>query len=291
MNISKFKFDGKEKLSLKGMDTSGKKIANDRRDAFEESKENLYKMQSLQNRLYSEGKESLLIIFQAMDAAGKDGAIKHVMSGVNPQGIMVHNFKQPTSEELAHDYLWRAARVLPRRGMIEIFNRSYYEDVLIGKVHKTYENQNLPERCLKGDVIERRYEEIVNFEKYLYNNGIRVVKFFLNLSRDEQRKRFLSRIDDRTKNWKLSESDIKERGHWDEYMDAYEKAINATAKSYAPWYVVPADRKWFARYFISTAILEELENINPQFPVFPPEKKEMLIRCKGHLMVEDEFKD
>lgn len=291
MNLDEFKFTGKKTLNLKKLDTSAESLMNDRKAAFQESKENLYKMQSLQNRLYSEGKESLLIIFQAMDAAGKDSAIKHVMSGVNPQGIMVHNFKQPTSEEIAHDYLWRAMKVMPKRGMIGIFNRSYYEDVLIGKVHKTYENQNLPDRCKTENIIEQRYKDISNYEKYLWHNGIRVIKFFLNLSRNEQKRRFFRRIDDPSKNWKLSESDIKERKHWDEYMDAYECAINATAKPYAPWYVVPADRKWFARYFISTAILQAMEEINPQYPVFPQEKKEMLIRCKGYLIIEDEIKN
>lgn len=283
LNLSEFCFNGSKKFDVSTFDTMGEKIISDKESVVKKNKDNLLNIQDLQNRLYSEGKEALLIIFQAMDAGGKDGAIKHVMSGVNPQGIDVHNFKKPTSNELAHDYLWRAVIDLPKRGKIGIFNRSYYEDVLIAKVHKLYEKQSLPERCKKQNVIKQRYEQISNFEKHLWQNGTRVVKIFLDISKEEQRKRFLKRIDDKNKNWKLSEDDIKERQYWDKYMKAYEDAINKTSTAYAPWYVVPADRKWFARYTVSEIILDTLKDMDPQFPVFPKDKLDMLSRCKETL--------
>lgn len=279
-NLDSFFFDGSRKFNENFFDTVGEKIISNKESVVEKNKENLLNIQDLQNRLYSEGKEALLIIFQAMDAGGKDGAIKHVMSGVNPQGIDVHNFKKPTSNELAHDYLWRAIIDLPKRGKIGIFNRSYYEDVLIAKVHKLYEKQSLPDRCKKQNIIKQRYEQISNFEKYLWQNGTRIVKIFLNISKEEQRKRFLKRIDDKNKNWKLSEADIQERQYWDKYMKAYEDAINKTSTEYAPWYVVPADRKWFARYVVSEIILYTLKDMNPKFPVFPKDKLDMLSKCK-----------
>jgi PPK2 family polyphosphate:nucleotide phosphotransferase len=243
-------------------------------------------MMNFQDRFYAGGNESLLIIFQAMDAGGKDGAIKHVMSGMNPQGIDVTNFKQPSAEELAHDYLWRAVKALPRKGKIGIFNRSYYEDVLVSNVHELYKSQNLPPRCKTKDVIKQRYEQIVNFEKYLWENGVRVVKFFLCISKEEQKKRFLSRIDDSAKNWKFSESDLKERGYWDEYMKAYQDAINFTAKEHAAWYVIPSDKKWLARFLISETILKIFEEIDPQYPEFPNEKKDKLFVYKECLLAE-----
>lgn len=279
-----FCFDGIKKFSHKNFDTVGKKFIKEREIVIEKGKNNLLEMQQLQNRLYAEGKEALLIIFQAMDAGGKDGAIKHVMSGVNPQGIDVHNFKQPTTNELKHGYLWRAVIDLPKRGKIGIFNRSYYEDVLVGKVHKLYQKQNLPDRCKKNDIIKQRYEQIVDFEKCLWQNGTKVVKIFLNISSDEQKRRFLKRIDDKNKNWKLSAADIEERKYWNDYMDAYENAVNKTSTKYAPWYVVPADRKWFARYVVSEILLSTLKEIDPHFPVFPNEKIDLLEKCRKELM-------
>lgn len=282
-NLENYCFDGKKKFCYKDFDTKAKDFTETKEQVLEKSKQNLVEIQELQNRFYSEGKEALLIIFQAMDAGGKDGAIKHVMSGVNPQGIDVHNFKQPTHNELMHGYLWRAVIDLPKRGKIGIFNRSYYEDVLIGKVHKLYKNQKLPSRCQKNDIIKQRYEEIFNFEKYLWQNGTRIVKIFLNISSEEQKKRFLKRIDDKNKNWKLSESDIEERRYWNEYMKAYEDAINKTSIDYAPWYVVPADRKWLARYMVSEILLKTLKDIDPKYPVFPQSQMEVLERCRKEL--------
>ena len=214
----------------------------------------------------------MLLIFQAMDAAGKDGAIKHVMSGVNPQGCHVTSFKQPSSEELDHDYLWRTTRALPARGTIGIFNRSYYEEVLVVRVHpELLERQQLPEalhRQATSSSTATRTSR--NFERYLARNGIVVRKFFLNVSKDEQKRRFLARIDEPEKNWKFSVADVKEREHWNEYMDAYERMIRATATPHAPWYVVPADNKWFTRLVVAAVIVETLESLDVDFPMLDP---------------------
>ncbi len=247
---------------------------------------NLEKMESFQDKLYSEGKEGLVLIFQAMDAAGKDSTIKNVMSGLNPQGIDVYSFKQPSLEESAHSFMWRAAKKFPVRGKMAIFNRSYYEDVLVVKVHKLYENAKMPERCKHGDVIGRRYEDIRNFEKYQYNNGYRIIKFFLNVSKEEQKKRFLERIDLKIKNWKFSASDVKERAYWDEYMKAYEMAINATAAKNSPWYIIPADKKWYARYLVSEAIVDVFKKIAPQYPTLPQSAQDNLHKDKELLLNE-----
>ena len=236
--------------------------------------------------MYSEGKEGLVLIFQAMDAAGKDSTIKNVMSGLNPQGIDVYSFKQPSLEESAHSFMWRAAKKFPVRGKMAIFNRSYYEDVLVVKVHKLYENAKMPERCKHGDVIARRYEDIRNFEKYQYNNGYRIIKFFLNVSKEEQKKRFLERIDLKIKNWKFSASDVKERAYWDEYMKAYEMAINATAAKNSPWYIIPADKKWYARYLVSEAIVDVFKKIAPQYPTLPQSAQDNLHKDKELLLNE-----
>ena len=286
MDIKNYCFKGKEEFSLQNYDTKDTAEFTSKKETIELLAANQARMAQLQDRLYAENKEALLIIFQAMDAAGKDGAIKHVISGMNPQGVIVHNFKQPTSEELDHDYLWRAWRVLPGRGDIGIFNRSYYEDVLVVKVHSLYKNLPLPDRCKTGELFQQRYMQINHFEKYLYQNGIRVVKIFLHLSKDEQKKRFLERIDDEEKNWKFSQSDIEERMYWDAYQEAYEDAIKATATKKAPWYIVPADKKWFARLLISQIIVDTLEELNPQYPELPDNKKALLSQCREQLLAE-----
>lgn len=286
MNIKDYCFDGKRTYSAKNCHPADTAEFASKNAAAQKLAANIDRMTELQDRLYAENKEALLIIFQAMDAAGKDSAVKHVMSGMNPQGIIVHNFKQPTSEELDHDYLWRAMRVLPGKGDIGIFNRSYYEDVLVVKVHHSLETMRLPDRCLTSDIFERRYEQIKYFEQYLHENGIRVVKFFLNISKDEQKKRFLERIDDPNKNWKFSESDIQERMYWEDYQQAYTDAINATATSYAPWYVIPSDKKWFARLLISEVLVKILEEIDPQYPELPREKADLLAVCRQTLLNE-----
>ena len=221
----------------------------------------------LQDRLYAQDRWSLLLIFQAMDAAGKDGAIEHVMSGVNPQGCMVTSFKQPSAQELDHDFLWRTTKALPERGRIGIFNRSYYEEVLVVRVHpKILDGQKLPKGLVTGRIWQERYESIRDFERHMVRNGTAVLKFFLHVSKEEQLQRFLDRIEEPGKRWKFSMGDVAERQLWDNYLEAYEEAIRATAAPHAPWYVVPADKKWFTRLVVARAIVETLEKLNPQFP-------------------------
>lgn len=287
MKLDEYKFDGTKKFKIHGFDTKAKHLTTDKAMVLEDSELNLRKLGAMQDRFYAQGTEAILVILQAMDAGGKDGAIKHVMSGVNPQGVQVTNFKVPSSEELAHDYLWRCAKKLPERGKIGIFNRSYYEDVLVGKVHALYKSQSLPDRCKTEKVFDERYEQIANFEKYLWQNGIRVLKFFFNISKEEQKKRFMKRIDEKNKNWKLSESDIKERKYWNDYMKAYETAINKTSTPYAPWYVIPADKKWFARFFLSEILVSALNDIDPKYPVVEKEKEKLIASCRDYLNNED----
>jgi PPK2 family polyphosphate:nucleotide phosphotransferase len=230
--------------------------------------EHIREMSALQELLYGGNRYSVLLIFQAMDAAGKDGAIKHVMSGVNPQGCQVFSFKHPSAEELAHDFLWRTTRCLPERGRIGIFNRSYYEEVLIVRVHREILSaEAIPAEFLKDKKIwEKRFNSITNLEKHLHRNGTRIVKFYLHLSKEEQRKRFLQRLDDPEKNWKFSQPDIVERGFWKDYMKAYEACLGATSTAHAPWYVVPADDKLNARLIISRIVLETLKALKMTYP-------------------------
>jgi len=276
VDIKKYKVTGKKGFDFEGFDTKGKSGFDSAEEVQNVINQNIKKISDLQAKLYAEGKVALLIIFQAMDAAGKDGAIKHVMSGINPQGVNVYSFKQPSAEELAHDYLWRAVKVLPERGKIAIFNRSYYEDVLIVKVHKLYEKMNLPDRCKGKSVIEDRYRQIRNFEDYLWENGIVTVKFFLHMSEETQRKRFLQRIDEKDKNWKFSEGDINERRFWNDYQDAYKTAIEATATKTNPWYIVPADKKLYTRAVVSEVLLDVLKTIDPQYPKISQEQEKAL---------------
>ena len=287
MDLKEYKYDGIKKFDIKSFDTKAEHMTTDKEMVIETGRLNILKLEVLQDRLYAEGKESLLVILQAMDAGGKDGAIKHVMSGVNPQGVKVVNFKQPSSEDLSHDYLWHYVKKLPGRGKIGIFNRSYYEDVLVNKVHDLYKIQPMPNRCITDNIFEKRYEQIKNFEKYLWENGTRIVKFFFNISKEEQKKRFMKRIELKNKNWKLSDSDVKERKFWDDYMEAFETAINKTSTAFAPWYVIPADKKWFARYFVSEVIVNALDDINPKYPKVSKEKKKMIRQCKEYLQNED----
>lgn len=289
MKLDDYRYDGSKKFKVADFDTKAKHLTIDKEMILETGQLNLKKLEMMQDRFYAERKEAILIILQAMDAGGKDGAIKHVMGGVNPQGVEVVNFKTPSEEELAHDYLWRCINRLPERGKIGIFNRSYYEDVLIAKVHELYKKQNLPERCKTSEIFNERYEQIVNFEKYLWQNGIRIVKFFFNISKGEQKKRFMKRIEEKTKNWKLSEADLAERQYWDDYMKAYESAINNTGTPYAPWYVVPADKKWFARFFVSEIIAEVLDDIDPQYPIVKKDQEKMLEKCREYLNNEEKL--
>jgi PPK2 family polyphosphate:nucleotide phosphotransferase len=240
-----------------------------------------------QDMLYAQDRWSLLLMFQAMDAAGKDGTIKHVMSGVNPQGCQVFSFKQPSSEELDHDYLWRYMRSLPERGRIGIFNRSYYEEVLVVRVHQELlAAQKLPPKLVTKKIWKERLEDIAGFERYLSRNGVVVLKFFLHVSRQAQKERFMERLDQPEKNWKFSPADVKERGHWDAYMKAYEEAIRATAAEHAPWYVVPADNKWFTRLVVATAIVETLEKLDLAYPKIDEAKRQELAAARQALLSE-----
>ena len=238
----------------------------------------------LQDRLYAQDRWSLLIVLQAMDAAGKDGTIKHIMSGVNPQGCQVHSFKQPSQEDLDHDYLWRCVKNLPNRGNIGIFNRSYYEETLVVRVHQEYlAAEKLPPELVTRKIWKERFEDIRNFESYLKRNGVLVRKFFLHVSKEEQERRFLERIDNSEKNWKFSASDVKERAFWDDYMKAYEDMIRNTATKEAPWYVVPADNKWFTRLVVAAAIIDALDSLDLEYPKVDEKKLEELAAAKVKL--------
>lgn len=239
------------------------------------------KMAEFQDKLYAQNTYGLLINLQAMDAAGKDGTIKHVMSGLNPQGCQVFSFKVPSSEDLDHDYLWRYFKALPERGRIGIFNRSYYEELLVVRVHQALlERQQLPPEAKTKKIWKQRFEEINNFEKYLVDNGIIVLKFFLNVSKDEQKKRFLERIDRPEKNWKFSENDVKERGFWNDYMNAYEDVFNNTSTEWAPWYIIPANRKWFTRLAVGAVVYMTLESLGLAYPTVTEEHRQSLLKAK-----------
>jgi PPK2 family polyphosphate:nucleotide phosphotransferase len=231
----------------------------------------------LQDKLYAQDKWAVLLIFQAMDAAGKDGVIRHVMSGVNPQGCQVYSFKSPSTEELDHDFLWRTNKCLPERGRIGIFNRSYYEETLVVRVHPEFlGHQNMPPKLITKNIWTQRFEDINTMEQHLARNGTVIRKFYLNLSKAEQKRRFLRRLEDPDRNWKFSTSDAKERGYWDEYMKAYEETIRRTATPHAPWYVVPADNKWFTRMVVAAAIIDALKELNLHYPKVDEEKKKEL---------------
>jgi PPK2 family polyphosphate:nucleotide phosphotransferase len=241
----------------------------------------------LQDRLYAQDHWALLLIFQAMDAAGKDGAIKHVMSGVNPQGCQVYSFKSPSTEELDHDYLWRCMKVLPNRGHIGIFNRSYYEETLVVRVHPEFlDKQRIPSELVTQRIWDQRFEDIRNFEQYLTRNGVVIRKFFLHVSKKEQKRRFLERIDNPQKNWKFSPSDAAEREHWDEYMEAYEDMIRNTATKDAPWYVVPADNKWFTRVVVAAAVIEALSSLKLEYPEVGSAQLKQLAAAKRALLAK-----
>ena len=241
-----------------------------------------------QDKLYAQDRWSVLLVFQAMDAAGKDGTIKHVMSGINPQGCQVYSFKQPSAEELDHDFLWRYMKCLRERGRIGIFNRSYYEEVLVVRVHEEIlRNQKLAPRLIRKRIWDERLKDIAALERYLARNGVVILKFFLHVSRAEQKRRFLERLELPEKNWKFSSADVRERQHWNDYMDAYEQAIRATAAKHAPWFVVPADNKWFTRVVVAAAIVEALENLDLAYPKVDAAKRKELAEARAELMREN----
>ncbi|MFO1082019.1 MAG: polyphosphate kinase 2 family protein [Reyranellaceae bacterium] len=261
--------------------------AEDKPAAKELLVEGVETLAALQERLYAQNQWALLALFQATDAAGKDGTIKHVMSGVNPQGCEVYSFKAPTAQDLDHDYLWRCLQRTPQRGRIGIFNRSYYEEVLVVKVHpELLERQKIPSRLIGKKIWDERYEDIRHVERYLTRNGIVVCKFFLHLSRKEQRKRFLERLDNPDKNWKFSRADLAERGFWKQYQQAYEEMIQATATEHAPWYVVPADNKWFSRLVVAAALIETLGSLDLAFPTVSDAQKAELAAAREALKSE-----
>ncbi len=244
-------------------------------------------LNNLQEKLYAQDRWAMLLIFQAMDAAGKDAVIKHVMSGVNPQGCEVHSFKAPSTEELDHDYLWRAHNRVPERGKIGIFNRSYYEEVLVVRVHLSIlHDQRLPDLLVTKHIWEQRYEDINAFEQYLARNGVVIRKFFLHVSKKEQKKRFLERLEDAKKNWKFSMADVKERGYWKDYQEAYEEMIQNTATKHAPWYVIPADNKWYTQLIVASAVIAALEELDLSFPEVDKEKKKELDTVRDSLLRE-----
>ena len=264
-----------------------------KQEAAKALEENIGKLSKLQSMLYAQDRYSILVLFQAMDAAGKDGTIKHVMSGINPQGCQVYSFKQPSAEELDHDYLWRINKCLPERGRIGIFNRSHYEDVLIAKVHPEILLTNkLPDVTKLKDVDDKfwkkRYRQINDFERYLTENGTVVLKFFLNVSKKEQEKRFLARLDDEAKNWKFSSSDLKERKYWDNYMNAYADALTHTSTDIAPWYVIPANNKWFMRYAVGQIICDRISELNLHYPILTTEAKQEIEGFRKILLADIE---
>jgi len=259
--------------------------AEDRPKAKEALTMGVEALAELQDKLYANDKWAVLLIFQAMDAAGKDGAIKHVMSGVNPQGCQVFSFKSPSAEDLDHDYLWRCMKCLPNRGHIGIFNRSYYEETLVVRAHPEFlAKQKLPRELVTGSIWKQRFEDIRNFEAYLAHNGVVIRKFFLHVSKKEQKRRFLERLDKPDKHWKFSSADLQERGFWDQYMEAYEDMIRHTSTPEAPWYVVPADNKWFTRVVVAAAVIETLASLHVDYPEVSKEKLRELAAAKAALM-------
>jgi PPK2 family polyphosphate:nucleotide phosphotransferase len=285
IHIDDFRVREGSEVDLKKWPTRTALVYRDDDDYQSILKDHVKKLSSMQERLYASGSYAVLLIFQAMDAAGKDGVIAHVMSGVNPQGCDVFSFKHPSPAEIKHDFLWRTTRDLPERGKIGIFNRSYYEEVLIVRVHpEILEAEGVPQTQKGGKSLwEERYRSIVSLERHLERNGTRIVKFFLHLSKDEQRKRFLARIDDPEKNWKFSSTDIAERGYWKQYMKAYEKCLSATSTKYAPWYVVPADDKQNARLIVSRIVLDTIGKLKLEFPRSPATRKKELDKLRKQL--------
>ena len=281
-----YRYDGSKKFNIAKSSTNDKTLCKDREEAEKRLAENNILIDELQNKLYADKKEGVIFLFQAMDAAGKDGTIRAVLQCLSPHGVHEAAFKSPSSTELAHDFLWRIEQMVPAKGEIAIFNRSHYEDVLIGKVRELYRTQANASRIDLDKVIEHRYEDIRNWETYLWHNNVRVVKIFLNVSKDEQARRFLSRIEEPAKNWKFSESDWNERKYWDAYQEAFEDCINETATEHAPWYVVPADHKWYMRYVVSEIILDTLKEMDPQYPEVTKERLEVFAKLKEEILAE-----
>jgi PPK2 family polyphosphate:nucleotide phosphotransferase len=282
--VKPYRIEDGAKFRLKDFDPEDTGRIDSKEEAERLLAAGITSLAELQDKLYAQNCWAVLLIFQAMDAAGKDGAIKHVMSGVNPQGVQVYSFKTPSTEELDHDYLWRTSQRLPGRGRIGIFNRSYYEEVLVVRVHpEVLKKERIPPSLVTKDIWEERFRDIHCFERYLGRNGIIVRKFFLNISQKEQKRRFLARLDHPEKNWKFSSADVRERQYWKDYMKAYEDMIVNTATAKAPWYVVPADNKWFTRVVVAAAIVETLEDLKVSYPTVDPEKRKELQAARAML--------
>jgi PPK2 family polyphosphate:nucleotide phosphotransferase len=283
--LDPFRITNGRKFRLRDVRPGDTRGLKSKKEAREQLEAGIERLAELQQKLYAQDQWGVLLIFQAMDAAGKDGAIGHVMSGVNPQGCQVFSFKAPSAEELDHDFLWRTTRCLPERGRIGIFNRSYYEEMLVVRVHpEILVKQRLPKRVVTRQIWKQRFEDVAAFERYLARNGYAIVKFFLHVSKKEQKARFLERLDKPEKNWKFSLADAKEREHWDEYMAAYEDMIRHTAAPHAPWYVVPADNKWFTRLVVAAAIEEALDGLKLKYPVLDAARKAELGKARRALL-------
>lgn len=284
MNADRLRVEPGARRPLDAVPTDFTNGFDDRAGGQQHLQRRLARLEALQEKLYAQRQHALLVIIQGMDTAGKDSAIKHVFTGFNPQGLSVHNFKQPSSEERAHDFLWPASRVLPARGQIAVFNRSYYEEVLVVRVHPEFlEMQGLPKERIRSKIWGERFEDINAFERHLWRSGTTVVKFFLNISRSEQEKRLLSRIDDPSKNWKFSPGDLPERARWKVYMAAYEEALSATSTAHAPWYVIPADHKWCAHAAIAEVLYDTLRHLDLRFPPLTPAQRRELAEARRQL--------
>jgi PPK2 family polyphosphate:nucleotide phosphotransferase len=285
--IEPYLVTGKKKFRLKDYNPADTQGLSLKLEAHQYLAASAKRMSEMQEKLYAQDSWAVLFILQAMDAAGKDSVIRHVMSGVNPQGCRVSSFKEPSSEELNHDYLWRACRQLPPRGQIGIFNRSYYEEVLVVRVHRQIlDKERLPSSLVTKRIWKERFAAIRQYEDYLNRNGVLIRKFFLNVSKEEQRKRFLKRLDEPEKNWKFSASDIREREHWDDYMRAYDEMISQTSSSYAPWFVVPADQRWFTRMVVAAAVVETLKGLHLSFPSVPDSRRQELEEARNLLLAD-----
>lgn len=288
--IEKYTFDGERHLNFKDLPTNSKEDGVDKERIIVKFKKNLKKMKKLQEKLYADGREGIIVVFQAMDAGGKDSAIRRVMTVLNPQGMRVAPFEAPSKEELAHDYLWRIHKNIPPRGGISIFNRSHYEDLVTVQVRGIRTGYKMADRISSQEdkiFFQKRYKHIRNYEDYLYENSYRLVKIFLNLSKDEQKKRLLDRIERQEKNWKFDMSDVEDRALFNRYLDAYEEAINNTASRHCPWYVLPADQKWYTRYLISEIMVRVMSDCNPTFPELSEQELVQLEKARDLLLEED----
>jgi len=285
--IAPYRITNGKKFRLKNCDSADTQGLDLKEEADDFLRQGIERLSDMQQKLYAQDRWAVLLIFQAMDSGGKDSVIGHVMSGINPEGCQVYAFKEPSSEDLNHDFLWRASKCLPQRGHIGIFNRSYYEEVLVVRVHsQLLAKEHLPKPLITKRIWKERFRDIAAFEAYLDRNGVVVRKFFLHVSKEEQKNRFLSRLEEPDKNWKFSEADVRERDHWDDYMDAYEDMIRHTAAPHAPWYVVPADHKWFTRMVVASVVIETLESLKLAFPKVDGEKAKELDSAKKMLLEE-----